>query len=262
MEIPISCAQILTCIHFLSMCGLSLYGLHRLWLLICWYLVRRSPVDAIPPFSLTETSPKVTVQLPIYNERFVAARLLDAVAEINWPRNRMEIQVLDDSTDDTRKILDERVVFWLDQGVPLKVLRRENRDGFKAGALAQGMTKAEGEFIAIFDADFLPPRDFLVRTTPYFSDPEVGMVQAKWDFLNAGYSWLTRIQSLFLGPHFGIEHLVRFRRGLFFNFNGTAGIWRREAIESSGGWHSDTVTEDLDLSYRAQLAGWRFVYIG
>jgi len=261
MDIPISCAQILTCLHFLSMGGLALYGLHRLWLLSLWLMVRRRPVLTTPSFSLTENPPKVTVQLPIYNERFVAARLLDAVAEINWPRSRMEIQVLDDSTDDTRKIVDERAAFWSDKGISMKVLRRGHRNGFKAGALALGMTEAGGELIAIFDADFLPPPDFLVRTAPYFSNPKVGMVQARWGFINQKYSWLTNIQSILLGPHFSIEHLVRFRRGLFFNFNGTAGVWRREAIESSGGWQSDTVTEDLDLSYRAQLAGWRFVYL-
>lgn len=248
-------------IHFLALGGLALYGLHRLWLLVCWYLVRRNPMVSPPCLSSIENLPNVTVQLPLYNERFVAARLLDAVAKLNWPRNRIEIQVLADSIDDTRKIVDERVAHWSKEGISMKVLRRGHRDGFKAGALAQGLTKARGELIAIFDADFLPPPDFLLRTVPCFSNSKVGMVQTRWGFLNAEHSWLTSIQSLLLGPHFGIEHLVRFRPGLFFNFNGTAGIWRRAAIESAGGWQSDTVTEDLDLSYRAQLAGWRFVYL-
>lgn len=261
MEIPLRCTQILTYVHFLAMGGLALYALHRLWLLAWWWVVHRSPAMAAPSFSSTDNPPSVTVQLPIYNERFVAARLLDAVAAINWSRSRMEIQVLDDSTDDTRKIVDERAAFWSDQGISMKVLRRERRDGFKAGALDRGMKEANGELIAIFDADFLPPPDFLVRTAPYFSSSKVGMVQTRWGFINQKYSWFTNIQSLLLGPHFGIEHMVRSKRGLFFNFNGTAGIWRREAIESSGGWQSDTVTEDLDLSYRAQLAGWRFVYL-
>ena len=204
--------------------------------------------------------PLVTVQLPLYNERFVAARLIDASALLQWPKNRIEIQVLDDSDDDTVQIIDERVHYWSHKGITIHVLRRKDRSGFKAGALGYGLTKANGEFIAVFDADFLPTPDFLLQTAPCFSDRKIGMVQARWGFLNTEHSWLTAVQSLLLGQHFSIEHFVRFRRGLFFNFNGTAGIWRRQAIESSGGWQSDTVTEDLDLSYRAQLEGWRFVY--
>ena len=202
----------------------------------------------------------MTIQLPLYNERFVAARLIDASAGLQWPKNRIEIQVLDDSDDDTVQIIDERVHYWSHKGVTIHVLRRKDRSGFKAGALGYGLTKAKGEFIAVFDADFLPTPDFLLRTAPCFSDKKVGMVQARWGFLNTEHSWLTAVQSLLLGQHFSIEHFVRFRRGLFFNFNGTAGIWRRRTIEAAGGWQSDTVTEDLDLSYRAQLDGWRFVY--
>jgi cellulose synthase/poly-beta-1,6-N-acetylglucosamine synthase-like glycosyltransferase len=202
----------------------------------------------------------VTVQLPFYNERFVSERLLDAAAGLDWPADRLEIQVLDDSDDKTCLLVDERVAFWQQQGVVITVVRRASRDGYKAGALAHGLTTAQGEYIAVFDADFIPPPDFLRLTLPWFRDQEVGMVQTRWSFCNAEHSWFTGIQSLLLGPHFSIEHRVRYQQGLFFNFNGTAGVWRRAAIESAGGWQSDTVTEDLDLSYRAQLAGWRFVY--
>jgi len=196
----------------------------------------------------------------LYNERFVAGRLLDAVADLDWPIDRLEIQVLDDSVDDTRTIVAERAAYWSERGKRITVLRRESRPGYKAGALAAGLQDASGEFIAIFDADFIPTRDFLRRTIPLFTSDDIGMVQARWGFFNAESSWLTRIQSLLLAPHFGIEHWVRYRRKLFFNFNGTAGVWRSSAIFSAGGWQADTVTEDLDLSYRAQLAGWRFVY--
>jgi cellulose synthase/poly-beta-1,6-N-acetylglucosamine synthase-like glycosyltransferase len=191
----------------------------------------------------------------------VAGRLLDAAAAIEWPKEKLEIQVLDDSTDDTSRIVDERAAFWSLNGVRMVVIRRSNRQGYKAGALDNGMKTSRGEFIAIFDADFVPNPDFLTRTIPHFSDEKTGMVQARWGFLNSEHSWLTAIQSLLLGPHFSIEHWVRYRRGLFFNFNGTAGVWRSKAIETAGGWQADTVTEDLDLSYRAQLAGWRFRYM-
>jgi cellulose synthase/poly-beta-1,6-N-acetylglucosamine synthase-like glycosyltransferase len=253
--------HIWTAIHFAALSGLALYGLHRGWLLICWYRERQgsaiSPQVQLPK----ENLPTVTAQLPIFNERFVAARLMDAAATLNWPKEKMEIQILDDSTDDTRKIIDERLDYWQRKGINMKVLRRSHREAYKAGALNNGLTQANGEYIAIFDADFVPPSDFLLRSMGCFSDQKIGMVQARWGFLNSEHSWLTRIQSLLLGPHFSIEHWVRFRRGLFFNFNGTAGIWRRCTIESAGGWQHDTVTEDLDLSYRAQLAGWRFIYL-
>jgi cellulose synthase/poly-beta-1,6-N-acetylglucosamine synthase-like glycosyltransferase len=252
--------QLLSALHFIALGMLSLYGIHRLWLLFWWRRERhaRVPTDSTAP---PEDPPFVTVQLPLYNEQFVAARLLDATAQLDWPKDRLEIQVLDDSTDSTSRIVDERAAFWTERGVTVTVIRRAKREGFKAGALAMGLVQARGELIAIFDADFLPAPDFLIRTAPSFSDPRVGMVQARWGFLNAGHSWLTAVQSWLLGQHFEIEHLVRFKRGLFFNFNGTAGIWRKKAIESAGGWRSDTVTEDLDLSYRAQLAGWRFIYL-
>jgi len=250
----------LTAIHFAALLGLCLYGLHRLWLIRCLY--RPKGNLAAPPavFAAPDEFPAVTVQLPLYNERFVAERLLDAAARLDWPRERLEIQVLDDSDDDTCQLVDERAAWWRQQGIAISVVRRANRSGYKAGALANGLATARGEFIAVFDADFIPPPDFLNDTIPWLRDPGVGMVQTRWSFCNADHSWFTGIQSLLLGPHFSIEHRVRYQQGLFFNFNGTAGVWRRSAIESAGGWQSDTVTEDLDLSYRAQLAGWRFVY--
>ena len=253
-------ARIFTIMHFAALGGLLIYGVHRLWFISCWLTERRRSEVSVPPQSITEY-PVVTIQLPLYNERFVAERLIESAARMEWPREKLEIQVLDDSTDDTRSIVDETAARLSLQGINIQVIRREKREGYKAGALKYGMTQAQGEFIAIFDADFLPRPDFLVRTIPYFSSLETGMVQARWSFLNAGSSWLTSIQSILLSPHFCIEHFVRFKRRLFFNFNGTAGIWRRKAIESAGGWQDDTVTEDLDLSYRAQFCGWKFVYL-
>ena len=250
--------RILTIIHFASLGGLLFYGLHRLWLIACWYRERRKGSPANPPPMVG--FPLVTIQLPFYNERFVAARLIEHAARLEWPKDRLEIQVLDDSADDTKGIVDETVSRLTHEGLSIRVYRRAHRKGYKAGALQEGMAHATGEFIAIFDADFLPQPDFLVRTVPCFADPKIGMVQARWAFLNAEASWLTGVQSLLLGPHFGIEHRVRCGRNLYFNFNGTAGIWRRSAIESAGGWNADTVTEDLDLSYRAQLHGWKFIY--
>ena len=252
--------QLFTLLHFASLLGLCLYGLHRLWLICCLYAPPRTTQLTPAPYGADEKCPLVTVQLPLFNERFVAERLLDAAGRLDWPADRLEIQVLDDSDDDTTTLVVERVNWWRQQGVNVTVVRRLGRDGYKAGALANGLTQARGEFVAVFDADFIPSADFLHATIPWLRDPEVGMVQTRWSFCNADHSWFTGIQSLLLGPHFSIEHRVRYQRGLFFNFNGTAGVWRRSAIESAGGWQSDTVTEDLDLSYRAQLAGWRFIY--
>ena len=251
---------VFTLLHFAALLALSLYGVHRLWLLSSLY--RFPERETIPPplSGLSVEFPAVTIQLPLYNERFVAERLLDAAASLEWPAQRLEIQILDDSDDATSLLVERRADWWRRQGVAITVVRRADRDGFKAGALANGLLSARGEFIAIFDADFIPAPDFLAATIPWFRDKGVGMVQSRWSFCNAEHSWFTGVQALLLGPHFRIEHRVRCRRGLFFNFNGTAGVWRRSAIDSAGGWQSDTVTEDLDLSYRAQLAGWRFVY--
>jgi cellulose synthase/poly-beta-1,6-N-acetylglucosamine synthase-like glycosyltransferase len=250
----------LTFLHFAALLGLCFYGGHRLWLIYRLLSTKASNAASPLPYATPEEFPHVTVQLPLFNERFVAHRLLDAAARLDWPADRLEIQVLDDSNDDTCGLVDERVAQWREQGITISVVRRNHRAGYKAGALAHGLTTARGEFVAVFDADFIPPPGFLHATIPWLRDKDVGMVQTRWSFCNADHSWFTGIQALLLGPHFSIEHRVRYQQGLFFNFNGTAGVWRRSAIESAGGWQSDTVTEDLDLSYRAQLAGWRFVY--
>jgi cellulose synthase/poly-beta-1,6-N-acetylglucosamine synthase-like glycosyltransferase len=205
--------------------------------------------------------PPVTIQLPLYNEMYVADRLIDAVCAIDYPREQLEIQVLDDSTDETQSIAELAVRRYAAHGIDIKYYHRSNRVGFKAGALEAGLKTARGEFIAIFDADFIPTPDFLRRVMPHFGDRQVGMVQARWGHINQDYSLLTKIQSILLDGHFVLEHGGRNRSGRFFNFNGTAGVWRRASIDDAGGWQHDTLTEDLDLSYRAQLRGWRFVFL-
>jgi hypothetical protein len=202
----------------------------------------------------------VTVQLPVFNEAPVVTRLIDAAAALDYPRERLEIQVLDDSTDETREYAARAVAAHRARGVDIHHRVRPRRSGYKAGALAEGLAHARGELLAVFDADFLPPRDFLRRLVPRFAEPRVGMAQARWTHLNRARSALTTAQATLLDAHFVVEHPARMHAGLFFNFNGTAGIWRRAAIEDAGGWSDDTVTEDLDLSYRAQLKGWRFVF--
>lgn len=204
--------------------------------------------------------PHVLVQLPLYNERCVAVRVIDAVCALSYPRARLTVQVLDDSTDDTTALVAEAVAVWSARGVAITHRRRAHRRGFKAGALAAGLRECNAELVAIFDADFLPPPDFLRRLVPEFRDPLVGMVQARWGHLNPHASLLARAQALLLDGHFVNEHGGRYARGCFFNFNGTCGVWRRACIEAAGGWSGRTLTEDLDLSYRAQLEGWRFVY--
>lgn len=243
--------------YLATLAALGFFGLHRVWLVSRFRWKARAEFPA-PAWA---EPPRVTVQLPLYNERTVAARLIRAVGAFDYPRERLEIQVLDDSSDETRVIVEAEVGELVRRGLDAKVLRRANRAGFKAGALAHGLDSARGELIAIFDADFVPRPDFLRRLVPAFAQPEVGMVQARWEHMNRDESLLTRAQSTLLDGHFVIEHTVRFDHGLFFNFNGTAGLWRRSTIDSAGGWQHDTLTEDLDLSYRAQLAGWRFVYV-
>ncbi len=234
---------------------LALYALHRLLLVL--FLRRRSGrVPAAPA-----VWPRVTVQLPVYNEVWMAPRLLRAVAAFDYPRDRLEIQVLDDSTDETSARLAAVVAELRAVGCDVVHLRRELRFGYKAGALAAGLAHSHGELVAIFDADFLPEPDFLRRAVPHFADPGVGMVQAAWGHLNRERSLLTAVQALLLDGHFQVEHAARHQSGLFFNFNGTAGLFRRRTIEDAGGWQHDTLTEDLDLSYRAQLRGWRFVFL-
>jgi cellulose synthase/poly-beta-1,6-N-acetylglucosamine synthase-like glycosyltransferase len=247
--------------YYLILGVLALYGLHRLVLVWVWWRTRNRGASAPPP---PREWPVVTVQLPLYNELYVAERLIEAVCRLDYPRDRLEIQVLDDSTDETRDVVARVVARARDEGLDVHHLHRIDRAGYKAGALAEGLSRAAGKLVAVFDADFVPHPDFLRRTVPHFVGPEaagVGMVQARWDHLNRGYSLLTRVQALMLDGHFLIEHAARNRGGCFFNFNGTAGVWRRRAIEDAGGWQADTLTEDLDLSYRAQLAGWRFLYL-
>jgi len=244
--------------YFFVLIILAVYGWHRYYLVYLYMRNRGREPKAGPQLN---PLPVVTIQLPLYNEMYVADRLIDAVCRIEYPRELLEIQVLDDSVDETCSIAELAVSRSAMQGVDIKYYHRPDRTGFKAGALEAGLKLARGEFIAIFDADFMPTPDFLTRLMPHFSDPGIGMVQARWGHINQDYSLLTKIQSILLDGHFVLEHGGRNRAGRFFNFNGTAGVWRREAIGDAGGWQHDTLTEDLDLSYRAQLRGWRFVFV-
>src|SRR6187401_1073836 len=243
--------------YFFVLIILAFYGWHRYYLV---YMYMKNRDRQPKPGPQLSPLPVVTVQLPLYNEMYVADRLIESVCEIDYPRELLEIQVLDDSTDETRGIAEAAVRRFASQGVDIKYYHRADRTGYKAGALEAGLRVSRGEFVAIFDADFLPGSDFLLRLMPHFSDSKIGMVQARWGHINQDYSLLTKIQSIMLDGHFVLEHGGRNRAGCFFNFNGTAGVWRRVAIEDAGGWQHDTLTEDLDLSYRAQLAGWKFVY--
>ncbi len=244
--------------YFFVLIILAVYGWHRYSLVYLYLRYRDQEPKPGPPL---DPQPVVTIQLPLYNEMYVADRLIAAVCAIDYPRELLEIQVLDDSTDETRSVAELAVRRLAAQGHDIKYIHRTNRAGYKAGALEEGLKVARGEFIAIFDADFLPTPDFLVRLMPHFADPGIGMVQARWGHINQDYSLLTKIQSILLDGHFVLEHGGRNRAGRFFNFNGTAGVWRRSAIADAGGWQHDTLTEDLDLSYRAQLRGWRFVFV-
>ena len=244
--------------YFFVMIILAAYGIHRYALVYNYYKNRKNLPG--PPPEIT-TWPKVTVQLPIYNERYVIDRLVEAVSQFDYPRDLLEIQVLDDSTDQTQQIAGDCVDRYRALGLPISYIHRDNREGYKAGALQEGLRSASGEFIGIFDADFIPPADFLRRTVPYFSDQKLAMVQTRWSYINRNYSALTEVAAILLDGHFVIEHSARARSGLFFNFNGTAGIWRRTSIDDAGGWQHDTLTEDTDLSYRAQLRGWHFLYL-
>ncbi len=237
---------------------LALYGLHRYIMVYLYSRARRRP--APPPAEPAEW-PAVTVQLPLHNEIYVVERVVEAACRLDYPRERLEVQVLDDSTDETSALAEAAAARWRDRGVRVRVVHRSHRSGYKAGALEAGLRQASGELLAVFDADFVAPPDFLRRVVPHFGDPRVGMVQARWGHLNRDFSLLTVAQSVFLDGHFLVEHGARSGSGLFFNFNGTAGVWRRRCVEEAGGWHHDTLTEDLDLSYRAQLRGWRFVYL-
>ncbi len=245
--------------YFAVLAVLSVYGLHR-YETIRGYLKHRKQIrDAEPPMRFAEL-PKVTIQLPIFNERFVVQRLLEETSRMDYPRHLLQIQVLDDSTDDTHPFTEELVREYRESGLPIEYIHRTNRHGYKAGALENGLKTATGEVVAVFDADFVPPVDFLQRTVHHFTDPKVGMVQTRWTYLNRGHNVLTEVQAILLDGHFVLEHIARFGGGLFFNFNGTAGVLRRSMIQDAGGWQHDTLTEDSDLSYRAQLKGWKFVY--
>ncbi len=244
--------------YFLVLFVLATYGLHRYWLVYDYYKYARN-IPGPPP--VATHWPRVTVQLPIFNERYVIERLVEAVSRFDYPHELLDIQVLDDSTDETQQVASACVARFAAQGLPITYIHRTNREGYKAGALENGLKTSRGEFVAIFDADFIPASDFLRRSIPYFQNEKIGMVQARWIYLNRDYSLLTQVETILLDGHFVVEHGARSRRGTFFNFNGTAGVWRRQAIEDAGGWEHDTLTEDTDLSYRAQLHGWKFLYL-
>jgi cellulose synthase/poly-beta-1,6-N-acetylglucosamine synthase-like glycosyltransferase len=245
--------------YFTILIILSIYGLHR-YDVIRTYFKHRKNATKEPPRHFAELPP-VTIQLPLYNERYVVERLIEEVVKIEYPKDRLQIQVLDDSTDDTAPFAEALVERYRNMGYPIEYHHRSNRHGFKAGALQEGLETAIGEMVAIFDADFCPPPDFLLRTIHFFADPGVGVVQTRWSYINRDYNFLTEVEAMLLDGHFILEHGARSRAGYFFNFNGTAGILRRKMIDDAGGWQHDTLTEDSDLSYRAQLKGWRFVYV-
>jgi cellulose synthase/poly-beta-1,6-N-acetylglucosamine synthase-like glycosyltransferase len=245
--------------YFAILAVLSVYGVHR-FEVIWTYFKHRRKVLSEPRIRFAERPP-VTIQLPIYNERYVVERLIEEVLKIEYPKDRLQIQVLDDSTDDTAPFAEALVERYRTMGYPIEYHHRSNREGFKAGALQEGLKSAIGEFIAVFDADFCPPPEFLTRTIDFFTDPQIGVVQTRWSYINRDYNFLTEVEAMLLDGHFILEHGARSRAGYFFNFNGTAGILRKQMIEDAGGWQHDTLTEDTDLSYRAQLKGWRFVYL-
>src|SRR3974377_1098723 len=242
--------------YFIVLFILATYGLHRYVLLYDYFAYRKNIPGPPPPVSHW---PRVTIQLPIFNERYVIERLVDAISQFDYPRELLDIQVLDDSTDETREVARNCVERHAAQGLPAVYIHRANREGFKAGALENGLRTAQGEFVAIFDADFIPQSDFLTRTIPFFLSPDggtdVGMVQARWTYLNADYSLLTRVQTILLDGHFVIEHGGRSRRGTFFNFNGTAGVWRRAAIDAAGGGGDEHPHQETHLFFRGAPQG-------
>jgi cellulose synthase/poly-beta-1,6-N-acetylglucosamine synthase-like glycosyltransferase len=251
-------AAALLSVYTLTLAGLLFFAAHRLKIL--WLYARHCRGETPVPPPWEGRRPRVCVQCPVYNEPLVVEGLLDRVTALRWPADRLEIQILDDSTDDTPALVERWLAAHPIPAAGCRHLRRHERAGYKAGALAAGMRRSRADFFAVFDADFRPAPDFLEALMPHFADPGVAVVQARWDFANRESSLLTRFQAVFLDAHFVVEQAARHAGGLFFNFNGTAGIWRRAALEDAGGWADDTVTEDLDVSYRAQLRGWRFVY--
>lgn len=249
----------LMALYFGSLCVLFLFGLHGL--VMIYYYHKTLRIKNIEP-NLPENLPVVTVQLPIFNEIYVVERLLESVTAMDYPKEQLEIQLLDDSTDETADLCRHLTALYRAQGYDIHHLHRTDRTGYKAGALKEGLAVARGEFVAIFDADFVPKKEFLKKTIPHFyRHDKIGMVQTRWEHLNENYSYLTRVQALALDGHFAIEQNVRNKAGFFINFNGTAGVWRKQTIIDAGNWQHDTITEDLDLSYRAQLRGWQFVYL-
>lgn len=245
-------------LYIATLCVLAFYGLHRYVLVYLYYKYRNN----VPtPAKFFDELPRVCVQLPMYNEQFVARRIIEYTCRIDYPKDKLQIQVLDDSTDSTVEIARQTVEQFRAEGFDIQYIHRQDRTGFKAGALAEGLKLVDAEFIAIFDADFIPPADILKKTVHYFTDPKVGMIQSRWDHLNRDHSLLTKSQAILLDGHFMIEHTARNRSGRFMSFNGTAGLWRKACIEQAGGWHHDTLTEDLDLSYRAQFLGWKFIFL-
>lgn len=258
MTIPMLVLTALLIVLFAVAFGLLFIYSLNLYFLIVMTLWKRGKV--LKPAEIAE-EPFVTVQVPLYNERYVSQRVISAVASLDWPHDRLQIQILDDSTDETRQIVAEAVRQWQERGIDITQVTRSNREGYKAGALANALPQAKGEFIAIFDADFIPPPSFLRQTVPaLLHEPRAAFIQSRWDHLNHHDSWLTRIQAVAIDGHFAIEQYARCYGGFPFNFNGTAGVWRRSAIEDAGGWKSHTLTEDLDLSYRAWLNGWCGLY--
>ena len=249
-------------VYTLALLVIFIYSLAQLNLLLN-YIKSRKESDECPQFDFTNEAeiPNVTVQLPIYNELYVVDRLLDNIAKLNYPKDKLEIQVLDDSTDESVKQTASKIRHLQQNGLDIKHIRRKNRTGFKAGALKEGLKTAKGDFIAIFDADFLPDENWLTKTIPYFKDQNIGVVQTRWGHINRDYSILTKIQAFALDFHFTMEQVGRNYKNHFINFNGTAGVWRKACIEDAGNWQGDTLTEDLDLSYRAQLKKWKFKYL-
>ncbi|HRF76044.1 MAG TPA: glycosyltransferase family 2 protein, partial [Chitinophagales bacterium] len=250
-------------IYTIAITLLFFYCIMQLSLAIHYIKFKRNLKKEETIFTIPESEyPYVTVQLPVFNELYVVERLIDAIAAFDYPADKLEIQLLDDSTDESFEIARKKVDYYHQRGIDIKQIRRPERKGFKAGALEYGLREAKGEYVAIFDADFVPFPDFLKKTIPHFLlDDKIGVVQAKWDHLNKDYSILTKMQAFALDMHFTIEQQGRNAAGYFINFNGTAGVWRKATIEDAGGWKADTLTEDLDLSYRAQLKGWKFKYV-
>ena len=259
LESPIP--EIILFLFLLSVLIITIYTLGEFHLgYIISTRAKEKRFKPILPDYKREQLPPVTVQLPMYNERYVAEAVIDAASKLDYPTDKLEIQVIDDSDDETIQIVEKRVTFWQDKGIDIKVVRRKDRKGYKAGALADATPNAKGDFLAIFDADFRPKSDYLLTSIPYFQNPKIGFVQGRWTHVNREFSWLTRSQSLFLDIFFMVEQRARSLNKYFQRFNGSGGVWRKACIDSAGGWSSDTLAEDLDLAFRAQIGGWEVIY--